>query len=162
MIRLTGTLLTAMLLALATGCEPEFNAGGQRVPPGGMSPMDHWSIVSRYGSFTDLDNAIDASPTSAARVEGNYVGAGFTLDLGRRCVFNMVVLSHRGQENGYARRVSVEISNDGKTFRKAWTSLGTRAYTYIPLLTQVSARYVRITATEAGVMPWSISNIYFQ
>ncbi len=162
MNRLLACILLALCLMPLTGCDTNFAADGPRVPRGGISSMSRWSIAAQQGAFEGLANAIDGSNLTAAKVSGDYVGASFTIDLGRHCMFNMIVLCHGRDENGYTRRVSVEVSNDGKTFQASYSTLGTRAQTYVPLLTPVTARYVRITATESGVMPWVISQVYFQ
>ncbi len=162
MTRWVSCLAVAVALLAMAGCNPTFDADGPRVPRGAISSMGRWSISSSQGTFTELESAIDGSSSTAAKAEGNYAGASMTIDLGRHCIFNMVVLCHGREENGYARRVSVEVSTDGKTFRAGWSTFGTRAQTYIPLLTPVTARYVRITATEASATGWVISQVYFQ
>ena len=162
MTRLLACIFGAVSLLALVGCNPTFNADGPRVPRGGISAMTRWTISAPQGQFEGLENAIDGSSQTAAKASGDYTGASFTVDLGRHCIFNMIVLAHGREENGYAGRVGIEVSTDGKTFQGGWSSLGTRAQTYIPLLTPITARYVRITATEASVMGWVISQVYFQ
>ena len=93
---------------------------------------------------------------------GNYRNASFTIDLGRSCVFNMIVLFHGKKEFGFARKLLVSTSIDGKKYKNIHTAPGTRDRTYLLLMTPVNARYLRITALEAGSRPWSIGGIFLQ
>lgn len=154
-------ILTA-LLALAA-CGPTFDAHGRRMSPQGISSPLGWSIESPGDNFKMLRGAIDnIAVTQAETRQADYRGASFVIDLGRPCIFNTVVLVHGTGDKGFAREVNVATSTDGKNFTDRYTAPGTPRFTYLNLLTPITARYVRITATRAGKTPWVISQVYFQ
>jgi hypothetical protein len=131
-------------------------------PQGISSPLG-WSIESPGDNFKMLRGAIDNVPlTQAVTRQADYRGASFVIDLGRPCIFNTVVLLHENDEMGFAREVNIATSTDGENYTDRYTAPGTRKATYFNLLTPITARYVRITATQAGKKPWAISQVYFQ
>ncbi len=156
------TLLTGMFFLGLSGCDPEFKQDGPRFMPHMISSPSSWSITSRNGTFLNLNGAIDSMNMTAATTVGDYRNASVILDLSRPCMFNMVAVLHSVNEFGYASMVSLDTSNDGKKWTHRLTIPGTRKVTYFPLLTPVTARYVRITAIRPGRLGWHISEIYFQ
>jgi hypothetical protein len=157
--------LCIILLALIAqaGCGPTFAPHGRRMSPQSITSPLQWKISSEGDNFKMLRGAIDnISVTQAETRQADYRGASFVIDLGRPCIFNTVVLQHGSDEMGFAREVNIATSTDGKNYTDRYTAPGTRKVTFFNLLTPVSARYVRITATRAGKKPWTISQVYFQ
>ena len=154
------TKVSLLIIAVFMGgCGPTFDPsrGSDKI-----SPLKEWKISDSSGGFANIGKAIDSDMMSAAVTPARYKGASFTLDLGRLCYFNMIVIIHGANEMGFARRVEVSTSADGRNFVHRNTLSGTRKYTYISLLTPVNARYVKFTAVEQGSRPWSIGGLYFQ
>lgn len=142
-------------------CTTEFK------PPGFGSDAEvtarrSWSIRVVAGEFSRPQAAIDGMGFTAATTRRSYRNATLVLDLGRECWFNTIVLLHGQREYGYAKRVAVATSRDGRNFTHVANFLGTRRFTYLPLMTPVSARYIRLTAVEPGPEPWNLAEIYIQ
>ena len=100
-------------------------------------------------------NTIAISPNSDGR-------GTLTIDLGKPCMFNMIVVEHGANEFGFARRVAVSTSLDGQAFTQRYTGHGTRRVTILCPATPMLARYVRLQAVVAGDQPWSVAEVYFQ
>lgn len=155
----------ACLLAglLAGGCGPKFDFKNQtRANPNSISPHTDWKISARGGAFTNLPAAIDGNVLTTAVSAKAYQGASVTVDLSRPCVFNLISMMHGKNPLGFAEQVAVSTSNDGKTFTRRGVFSGTREVSNFPLLTPVTARYIRFTATKSRPGPWAMSGIYFQ
>jgi hypothetical protein len=159
------TLTLAGLLGGAVGlgasCEPDFTAG-RAVLPDMLSTPDKWSIRSTGGGFHFLDLAIDNNAVTFAESSRQYQNAALTIDLGRRCVFNMIAIRHGVKEFGFARTLLCSTSTDGVTFTEQIRAYGTRKVTYISLMKPATARYVRLTVIEPGQEPWAIAEIFLQ
>ncbi len=149
-----------MLLAFVAGCNGEFSHNAPR--PGGsrVSSPSEWEID---GDLAYVERAIDQNPESVAMAMMPQQQATVTVDLGKACLFNTVVVSH-GLENqhGYVRRLAVSTSLDGKTFSRRYVGSGTRRKTILPIITPVLARYVRLEVLQPGDKPWAIAEIFFQ
>lgn len=144
------------------GCEPEFDMTRGTVLGDSISPQNSWKISSTGGGIIGLRQAIDGSPITFAITTKRYGNATIILDLGRPCIFNLVALRHGMNENGFARRVSLSTSQDGKKYTPRYECIGTKRITYIPILTPITARYIRIRASLPGREAWSIAEIYLQ
>ncbi|MCK5113303.1 MAG: discoidin domain-containing protein [Phycisphaerae bacterium] len=158
---LTG-LVCVVVVALG-GCDPQFDLNrGNIFGTDAISSQLTWKIQSQHG-FKDAKKSIDGNSNSYAITRGkNYRGASLTIDLERQCVFNMVVIIHGAREFDFAKEVQLSISSDGKNFKPCYQTFGTRKITYLPVLTPVTARYIRLTAIEPGAKPWAIAEIYLQ
>ena len=157
------TMLVCAILIGFSGCDPQFDLGrGNIFGTDAISSQLTWKVEAKHG-FKDASKAIDGNSNSYAITSGkNYTGAYITIDLERQCIFNMVVLIHGPREFGFAKEVQLSISTDGKKFKSCYSTFGTRKITYISVLTPVTARYIRITATKPGSKPWAIAEIYLQ
>ncbi len=156
---ITLTVLAVGFLSLV-GCEPKFDMTSREIDP--LPAQSNWKITSSGGRFLNLRGAIDGNPTTMAISGRRYRNTSVTVDLGRRCLLNVIALRHGLLEHGFARKVSLSTSLDGKNFTKQYQCAGTRKVTYIPVLTPITARYIRITAVSPGSEPWAISEIYMQ
>lgn len=156
---ITLMVLTGALLFLP-GCGPEFSMESRVGDP--LPPQYTWKISSTGGGFIGLRQAIDGSPITFAITSKRYNNAAITLDLGRPCIFNLVALRHGINENAFARRVLLSTSLDGKKYTNRYECAGTKMVTYIPMLTFITARYIRIRASVPGREAWSIAEIYVQ
>jgi len=114
------------------------------------------------GSLRNPQLAIDGNLSTAAVSEPLYAGAFLTIDLGKPCLFNMVVLDHGSDEHGHARKVALLTSMDGKSYTRQLVASGTRRVTTLSAITLILARYVRLQAAVPGDQPWSIAEVYLQ
>lgn len=105
---------------------------------------------------------MDGSIHSAA-VDAQAGGTpSLTIDLGKPSMFNMIAIDHGRDEHGFAARVAVYTSMDGRRFTRQYVGPGTRRVTSLLLTRAVMARYVRLDAVAPGIRPWSVAEIYMQ
>jgi len=149
-------LLCAGTLA---GCGPPAaiyrDAGG--VIPASVTPRADW-VAS--GDLMRPAEAIDGNPRTAAATTGAYVGQALTIDLRKACLFQMVIIEHGIQEEGFAGSVEVAGSIDGQNFQTEYIAPGTRRVTIMCLPRPTLARYVRLRAVRNGTAPWNLAEIY--
>jgi hypothetical protein len=164
-----GIFYRVVLPVLAAGClcacEPQFNLSSSQTFPKSMSSISsrsRWKITSSGAQFRNLATAIDSDRRTYAVTRGPYRNASITIDLGRPCYFNTVVLLHGNKPFGFARQVSLSTSIDGKKYTLQQTVPGTRKYTYVCVFTPMKARYIRLTALTPGREPWTIEEVYLQ
>ncbi|RKY26669.1 MAG: hypothetical protein DRP83_03795 [Planctomycetota bacterium] len=159
------TLLLAVLLLAglgAVGCEPDFGLSRGRTLGVAIPDPQTWRVSSTNGGFKNIRRAADGDASTLAVSARRYRNAQITIDLGKPCLFNLLALRHGENAFGFARKVALSTSMDGKRYTNRYSCPGTRGITYIPVLTQILARYVRITAVVQGSQPWAISEIYLQ
>ena len=154
--RAIGTLLTLGGLLLG-GCASTWDH--RRAPAAAISPRSAWKA---QGSVSDVAEAIDGNPTTAAVTGTQYQQAYITIDLGKPCVFNMVAVQHGADQFGFARRLGLWTSLDGQTFTKVHEVPGTRRITYMLPIKPILARYVKLQVVVAGLRPWSVAEIHLQ
>jgi hypothetical protein len=154
---------TAVLLAaaLSAGCAsaPLYRSAGPRPPASSVSGRGQWRLT---GDLRRLAAATDGETRTAAVSEQQYRAAELTVDLGKPCVFNTVVIEHGMRPAGFCRRVAVLTSLDGKQYERRLSVPGTRRVTTVCLLTPMLARYVRVQAEVPGDGPWHIAELYVQ
>jgi len=124
---------------------------------------DRLSARTRWvasGNLRDPQNAVDGNIATAAVSRAGDQNATLTIDLGRNCQFNMVVVEHGAKEFGFPRRMAVLTSTDGVNFRKQIEVPGLRRVTTAVLIRQVLARYVRLQAVVPGERPWSVAEVH--
>ncbi|MBS3733574.1 MAG: discoidin domain-containing protein [Phycisphaerae bacterium] len=155
-------LAVVAVAALPLGCEPsELYRNTRQFTEDTLAPRSEWQARGR--GFDAPPHAIDSNTQTVARTRRGYGDASLTLDLGDVCLFNMVILDHGSAgEMGFAGRVAVLTSIDGKTFTRCAAAPGTRRITLIPVVTPTLARYVRIQAVSPGGRPWSIAEVHLQ
>ena len=159
MLPMRAIILAVCLPAvLIGGCTAEYATENQ-FPAARITVRDSWKIT---GDLTGLGNAIDGDPATAAVSAASYTNAEITLDLGKVCMFNTVIVQHGSDENGFARRVSILTSVDGQEYTLRGASPGNRLVSYFVLVTPVVGRYVRLHVTVPGARPWSVAEIYLQ
>jgi hypothetical protein len=154
--------LAAFLSAGAGGCmlDPIAQHDGPRAPTSAITHASNWKIVG--STLSDSRNAIDGDLLSAATSTHPHTGAQLTIDLGKPCLFNQVIIDHGPNEYGFARKVTVLTSRDGREFTPQYVAPGTRRATYASLVTCVLARYVRLQVVQQGDEPWSVAEVYFR
>ncbi|MGC9454976.1 MAG: discoidin domain-containing protein [Phycisphaerae bacterium] len=158
-IRLAGRAMAVAAIAalLPLGCNGGESAPAIANPPAAsVSPPSQWNVT---GDLRPADAIADGNPATIAVSDQQYRGAQVTIDLGKPCLFNMVVLDHGRRQMGFCRRMSVLTSIDGKDFEHRLSLPGTRQVTTACLLTPVLARYVRLRADVPGDEPWSIATV---
>ena len=114
------------------------------------------------GNVVDAAKAIDGRDSTRAVSRQLQEDPQITIDLSQLCFFNMITIEHGSDEHGYARRVAVSTSRDGKQFTHRHSAPGNRRVTYVALIAPVLARYVRISAVGKGSRPWSLAEIRIQ
>lgn len=154
--RPTGVML--LLLCLAGGCGSSMYQEG-RSQASAISPRVFWQVS---GDMRGLQAAIDGDVSTAAISALPDGGGAITIDLGKPCVFNMVVVEHGTNEFAFARRVVLLTSLDGISFTQRYSALGTRRVTILCPVSPILARYVRLQAAVPGDLPWSVAEVYLQ
>ncbi len=154
--RIVVILMIGQLWA-AWGCGQPYRDGPKVMGNDRISPRGRWLA---YGNLRDPHLAIDGNPSTAAVSEVFYHGAALTIDLGKFCQFNMVIIDHGSNEFGFCGRVAVLTSDDGQWFRQQVVVPGLRRVTTAVLARQVLARYIRLQALEPGKEPWSIAEVH--
>ena len=145
---------------MLSGCSDPIYTGGETGLAASISAKAKWRA---YGDFRNGQYAVDGNVHSSAITGPSYDNAKLTIDLGRRCLFNMIIIDQGpDDELGFCRRVAVQISNDGVTFGQIYVASGTRRITYCPLITPTMARFIRLVAIVPGDKPWSIAEIYME
>ncbi len=150
--------VTAMVVG---GCVPSgiYTPDGRTSPAAAISKRSQWNV---FGDLREPHLAADGLVRTAA-VSGNpYDGAMLTIDLGKACLFNMVVIDHGADEYGFPRRLDLLTSMDGQSFRHRWSGPGMRRVTNICPFTPIFARYIRFRVTIPGDRPWSVAEVYVQ
>ena len=158
------TLSVLVLAALAAvGC----NGGGQgpfdsdaQVPASSISPRSSWS-ASGQGLSNDAAS-IDGDLATRATTASGYEEASLTIDLAKPCLFNLIAIDHGDHETGYAQRLAVLTSMDGREYTRQKVAPGQRGTTLIALVTPVMARYVRIEVVRPHWQPWSVAEVQFK
>ncbi len=149
-----------LLGSLSPGCKD--TATQQTLGPTPIAALGDPKAWKVSGELENTGAAVDGRIDTAATSAPSGLGASLTIDLGKTSLFNMVVIEHGPNPEGYARRVSVFTSVDGQKFTLLHTSPGTRRRTYLSVLTPVLARYVKLQAIIEEGRPWSVAEVYFQ
>ena len=124
-----------------------------------ITPRSAWRAG---GDLRSPPFAIDGDVNTAASSIASDGRGSLTIDLGKPCVFNMIIIDHGQNEFGYARRVAVLTSMDGQSFTQRYAAAGTRRATILCPATPIIARFVRLQAMVAGSQPWSVAEVYIQ
>jgi hypothetical protein len=143
--------------AAGMGCAGEYGGGHSEAAV--ISPRSTWRAA---GDLQSVASAIDQNPGTAAVSTAPDGRGTITIDLGKPCLFNMVVIEHGSNEMGFARRVAVLTSMDGEIFTQRYAGVGTRRVTILYMGTPVLARFVRLRAIVAGEQPWSVAEVFLQ
>ena len=146
---------------LHVGCDPSpiYTENGRRTAAGRVSDRAAWRA---YGELKNPQGAVDGDINTAAVAAAGSRMPSLTIDLGKACCFNMVVVDHGRREHGFARRVAVLISADGRRYRQWYVGPGTRRVTIFSLVQPALARYVKLQVVERGAEPWSVAEVHFQ
>jgi len=154
-------LLLVCLAAAQGGCGVSdiYSANGPKPQAAALSKRPNWRVS---GDLKDPAKAVDGDVNTAALSGRIYANASLTIDLGKPCVFNMVIIDHGPNETGFCGRVAVLTSLDGTTFTHRHTAPGTRRVTIASLIAPALARYVRLQAVQEGSEPWSVAEVYLQ
>lgn len=147
-------IAAAALAGTLAGCAPTYQDG--RAEGSAITARRVWRAS---GDMQAPALAVDENPNTSA-VSPDRGGRGtLTVDLGKPCLFNTVIIEH-ADEMGFAPRVGIWTSLDGQTFTQRCIGVGTRRVTILYLGTATLARYVRVEALAAGQRPWSVAEIY--
>jgi len=153
----------ALLLLAILGCTtvPPYPLPHEREGlPSWLSPRGQWRISA--SGIENPQRALDDERGTAAVSGPSYHHAHVTIDLGKPCLFNLVVIDHGSDEFGFCGRMAVLTSTDGSAYQLQRSEPGTRRVSIVCLIRPTMARYVRIRAEEQGPRPWSLAEIYLQ
>jgi len=150
----------ALAAAWLGGCGgPIYGRQSGSLPTASITDRATWQIS---GTLKNLPSAIDGDvATSAVSFPAGGNGV-VTLDLGKPCVFNLIVVDHGPSEMGYAARLAVLTSLDGQKFTRRHVASGTRRVSLLNIVTPTLARYVRLQVVQPGALPWSVGDVYLQ
>ena len=153
-------VLAAALAACVLGCDGTTGYPEDRMQPAAeVTPRAQWRAVEATG-VQNAELAFDGEESSAASASSGYRGATLTIDFGKVCLFNQIVLHHGPAEMGFARRIAISTSMDGETFRKRFDGPGTRKVRIFLLVAPALGRYVRLQVVQPGAQPWSIGEVF--
>ena len=130
---------------------------GTRFVAGSITTRSLWSVS---GQMKDVRNATDGNVGSVALGEGAQQRPNLVIDLGKECLFNMIVIDHGPRDQGYCRRLAVSTSDDGKSFHRQAEAPGQRRVTTVLLPRAVLTRYVRLEVIEPGDNAWAVAEVY--
>jgi len=149
------------LIASGGGCAPGPIYGPEtpRASIGTITDRRNWTAK---GNLEDPGQATDGNINTMAVGRAGSQAPSLTIDLGQACTLNFVVIDHGRDEFGYARRVEIATSIDGRTFTPQGGGPGIRRVSNFLLNSVVLARYVRITAVQPGAKPWAVAEVYLQ
>ncbi len=156
------TILLAVLVMGLVGCDqavPVYTATTGGYLGADISSKRLWRLT---GEMANPQAAADEDLTTSAQSDYNSAGAALTIDLGRPCLFQTVILDHGNARDGHARRIAVAVSMDGRTFIDQHVGPGKRRVTIVSLPKPVLARYVRVRVVGSGPQPWSVAEVYLQ
>jgi hypothetical protein len=157
---LSAALPAMCWLATLCGCvDTATQETSQPAPAAKVSPLAEWTVS---GSMPDPGRAADDNLRSYVQVPAGSDQGQLTIDLGKACLFNVVVLEHGPTQQGHARRVMVLTSLDGREYTSRAQVPGTPRRTFIAILTPTLARYVQIRAVPAENRPWIVAEVYLQ
>ena len=153
-------VLAVALAACVLGCDGTTGYPEDRMQPAAeVTPRAGWRAVEATG-VQNAELTFDGEESSAASTSSGYRGATLTIDFGKVCLFNQIILHHGPAEMGFARRIAVSTSMDGKTFRKRFDGPGTRKVSIFSLVAPALGRYVRLQVVQPGAQPWSIGEVF--
>ena len=151
------SLATAAVVGLSCGPAPLYSENG----PSGtaiITPRASWVVK---GTLANAAAAVDGQFETAAVAPPGLAPVKLYVDLGKTCLFNMVVLEHGRDETACGRQVQVAVSMDGATYGPVATTTGGRRVTVISLIGPVLARYLELTAVP-GSQGWAVAEMYVE
>ncbi len=151
-------VLAVIAAGVLTGCDGSngFDESSQ-APASRIAPKSGWMVQAR--GVQNADYAIDGNPSTYATTPEGYREAALTIDLGEPSLFNMLVVDHGDEADGFARRLVISTSMDGQTYKRRAIAPGNRVVSNVCIVTPVLARYVRIEVIESWWQPWSVAEI---
>jgi hypothetical protein len=128
----------------------------------GLVPLDRssWKVTSNVNTEASSPaNAIDGDrrtrwDTGKHQASGEY----FQIDLGTEHTVEAVDLDYTLSSYDYPRGYTLQVSDDGKSWRQVASGKGKLEMTKITF-SQVKTRYIRILQTGAGGNYWSIQEL---
>ncbi|MFF4490642.1 discoidin domain-containing protein [Streptomyces sp. NPDC001544] len=129
--------------------------------PGCQERVRHgdWTVTASDG--TDASAAVDGDVNTrwtgaAAQAPGQHL----TVDLGESKTFDRLSLDAGRDTSGQPYGFSVSVSRDGTDWSRPLARVSGRSFTQDAVFPrQTTARYVRITLTAAGPVPWVVNDI---
>jgi len=142
------------------GCVgPIYHPTGQKPLAARITPRQEWRIQS---DLHDPAYAVDGQLSTISQSGYDYDNATITIDLGKVCLLNMVVIDHGEKEHGFCRRLVLLTSTNGKKFVRRHISPGNRRVSIVCLMIPTLVRYVKLQVISQGQEPWAIAEIYIQ
>lgn len=110
---------------------------------------------------SNINLAIDDNPnTKATTRQAFYAGSSIEIDMGGSYTITKVVQIHAPNDEEFAGRYRLEVSEDGRRWRQVWEGRGEQGRSNASF-EATRARYVRITATanRNSRQVWSIARL---
>lgn len=124
-----------------------------------ISPRAKWKVS---GTLANAQAITDGDLLTAAKGAYRNRNDELIIDLGRHCVFELIIIDHGESQDGYVRRVGIATSIAGQIYTDRYQAPGTRRVTHILLPQPVGARYLRLRVLTPGRLPWSVAEVFVQ
>jgi hypothetical protein len=148
-----------MLCGLQAGCtDPGWDAHQAPAPGAAISDRSIWRAAGE--GLAEPHKAFDGDKHTAAIAPGNALNARLTIDLGKPCIFNTIIIDNG--EGSWPGQLTVSTSTDGREYTQRHVGPGTRRFTIISLIRPTLARYIRLQATSPAGGQWEIHELYLQ
>ncbi|WP_238432025.1 discoidin domain-containing protein [Streptomyces cavernae] len=129
--------------------------------PGCQQRVRHGDWTATASDGTDASAVTDGDintrwTAASAQAPGQYL----TVDLGEAKTFRRLSLDAGRDTSGQPYGFSVSVSRDGKSFGKPLARVSGRSFTQDAVFDrQTTARYIRITLTASGPVPWVANDV---
>ena len=135
----------------------QFTVRGAPPDPGGPLSRAGWTATASP-SGGDTRNALDGDAASRwTSGQGQASGHWFRVDLGSAQTFDRLVLDS-GTGGDYPRGLEVHVSDDGATWTKVATAVGSGQMVEVPFAAQTS-RHLKLVQTGSAGNWWSIHEL---
>ncbi len=150
-----------LLAILASGCDsgPIYQQNTSHNSKGNISRKAIWTAA---GAMLSPANAIDDNIATASLSSASVSRPALMVDLGKACLFNMVVIDHGSNQAQFPNRIALHTSMDGDKFIYQSSTYGTRRVSIVSLYSPVLARYIRLEGIGSGSRAWAIAEVYLQ
>ena len=128
--------------------------------PGCVQRVRHGAWTATASDGTDASAAVDGDiNTRWTAAAAQAPGQSLTVDLGETKTFDRLSLDAGRDTSGQPYGFSVSVSPDGTHWSGALARVSGRSFTQDAVFPTQTARYVRITLTASGPVPWVINDL---
>ncbi|MGI5193451.1 discoidin domain-containing protein [Streptomyces sp. CA-288835] len=129
--------------------------------PGCQQRVRHGNWTATASDGTDASAVTDGDiNTRWTAASSQAPGQNLTVDLGEAKTFGRLSLDAGRDTSGQPYGFSVSVSRDGKNWGEPLARVSGRSFTQDAVFPrQTTARYIKITLTESGPVPWVANDI---